>query len=177
MTLMKNDLRKVTDDYAPELARQKVATFFEDHPDMVQSINELSSTKVCVLAAMLDEKSITTSGYTIPADYGVKRASAVAHALDKIHSFPISNRLVETESEVGKMTKQSLFYISHEDIEKLKQDPQSVFKERHENACRTRESQAQKEMKRLVKEYGQDGVLELLKNAANDEAGWDTTAS
>lgn len=177
MTLMKNDLRKVTDDYAPELARQKVATFFEDHPETVQSIIELSSTKVCVLAAMLDEKSITTSGYTIPADYGVKRASAVAHALDKIHSFPISHRLVETESDVGKMTKQALFFISPDDREKLKQDPDAVFKERHENACRTRESQAQKEMKRLVKEYGQDGVLELLKNAANDEAKWDTTAS
>lgn len=163
--------RKITDDYSPELARQKVTTFFESHPEIAKSTNELSDTKVCVLAALFDGKSITTSGYSIPSDYGVKRASAVAHALEKIHNFPISHSLVDTESDVGKMTKQARFNMTETDREKLQKDPEIVFKEKHEQTCKTRETQAQKEMKRLVKEYGENGVLELLKRAANDESG------
>lgn len=163
--------RKITEDYSPELARQKVISFFESHPKVAKSTNELSDTKVCVLAALLDGKSITTSGYSIPSDYGVKRASAVAHALEKIHNFPISHSLVDTESDVGKMTKQARFHMTESDREKLQRDPDCVFKEMYAKACKTRETQAQKEMKRLLKEYGEDGVLELLKRAANDESG------
>lgn len=169
--------RKVTDDYAPEMARIKLASFFEGHPSVLETVQTLNRTQACVLAALLDDKSITTSGYTIPADYGVKRASAVIHTLEKQHSFPISSRRVETESDVGNRTKQSLFFITHEDQIRLKAEPEAVFKERHESACRKKESQAQKELARLVKEYGKDGVLELLKNAANDEAGSDSNAS
>lgn len=170
------DQRKVSEDYAPEIARQKVVNFFQDHPETATTINKLSRSKVCVLAALLDNKSITTSGYTINADYGVKRASSIVHALDKIHSFPISSKRIDTESDVGNMTQQSLFFITEEDREKLKDNPDAVFKERSDNASRIRESQAQKAMKRLVKEYGEDGVRELLKKAANDQDGPDSNA-
>ncbi len=98
------------------------------------------------------------------------------HALDKEYSFPISSRRVETESDVGNRTKQSLFFITQEDQERLQIEPEVVFKERHDNACRKKESQAQKEIKRLVKEYGEDGVRELLERAANDEAAPDSNA-
>lgn len=139
-------------------------------------MHTLNRTQACVLAALLDDKSITTSGYTIPADYGVKRASAVIHSLEKEYSFPISSRRVETESDVGNRTKQSLFFITQEDHERLQVEPEVVFKERHDNACRKKESQAQKDVKRLVKEYGEEGVRELLKRAANDEAAPNTNA-
>ncbi|CNF23465.1 hypothetical protein OU500_003353 [Yersinia enterocolitica] len=176
MTAKDFNQRKVTDDYAPDQARQKLTTFFENHPAALETVQTLNRTQVCVLAALLDDKSITTSGYTIPADYGVKRASAVIHALDKEYSFPISSRRVETESDVGNRTKQSLFFITQEDQERLQAEPEVVFKERHDNACRKKESQAQKEIKRLVKEYGEDGVRELLERAANDEAAPDSNA-
>jgi hypothetical protein len=169
--------RKVTDDYAPEQARFKLASFFNGHPSALEAVQCLNRTQACVLAALLDSKSITTSGYTIPADYGVKRASAVIHALEKEYSFPISSRRVETESDVGNRTKQSLFFITPEDQERLKAEPEVVFQERHDSACRKKESQAQKEIRRLVREYGEDGVQELLKRAANDDAGPDTNAS
>lgn len=168
--------RKVTDDYAPEQARIKLASFFDGHPSALEAIQCLNRTQACVLAALLDSKSITTSGYTIPADYGVKRASAVIHSLEKEYSFPISSRRVETESDVGNKTMQSLFFITLEDQERLKNEPEAVFKERYDSACRKKESQAQKEMRRLVKEYGEEAVLELLKKAANDEAGPDYNA-
>ncbi|MBU6520484.1 hypothetical protein KOL70_21250 [Pantoea sp. B270] len=168
--------RKVTDDYAPEQARVTLASFFEGHSSALEAVQRLNRTQACVLAALLDSKSITTSGYSIPADYGVKRASAVIHALEKEYSFPISSRRVETESDVGNRTKQSLFYISHEDQARLKAEPEVVFKERHDSACRKKESQAQKDIRRLVKEYGEDGVQELLRRAANDEAGPDSNA-
>ncbi|MDY0900329.1 hypothetical protein [Pantoea agglomerans] len=168
--------RKVTDDYAPEQARIKLASFFEGHPSALEAVQRLNRTQACVLAALLDSKSITTSGYTIPADYGVKRASAVIHSLEKEYSFPISSRRVETESDVGNKTMQSLFFITLEDQERLKTEPEVVFKERYDSACRKKESQAQKEMRRLVKEYGEKAVLELLKKAANDEAGPDSNA-
>lgn len=172
-----SNLRKVSEDYAPEMARQKVSEFFKEHPDAATSINKLSRSKVCVLAALLDDKSITTSGYSIEADYVVNRASSVIHALDKIHSFPISTKRIDTSSDVGNTTQQSLFFITEEDREKLKENPDAVFKERHDSACRIRESQAQKAMKRLVKEYGEEGVRELLHRAANDGSGPDTNAS
>ncbi|WP_239686259.1 hypothetical protein [Serratia sp. 506_PEND] len=44
----------------------------------------------------------------------------------------------------------------------MKAEPEAVFKERYESACRKKESQAQKELARLVKEYGKDGVLFYL---------------
>lgn len=165
-----SDKPKVTEDYAPEIARQKVSNFFKDHPETAILINRLSKMKVCVLAALLDNKSVTTTGYSIKADYGVKRASSIVHALDKLHSFPISSKRVDTESEVGNMTQQSIFFIKEEDREKLREDPETVFKERHEKACLIRESQAQRAIKRLVREYGESGVKELLKRAANDES-------
>lgn len=168
--------RKVTDDYAPEQSRIKLASFFDGHPSALEAVQCLTRTQACVLAALLDSKSITTSGYTIPADYGVKRASAVIHSLEKEYSFPISSRRVETESDVGNKTMQSLFFITLEDQERLKTEPEVVFKERYDSACRKKESQAQKEMRRLVKEYGEEAVLELLKKAANDEAGPDSNA-
>lgn len=171
------DQRKVTDDYAPDQAREKLTTFFANHPSALETVQSLNRTQTCVLAALLDDKSITTSGYTIPADYGVKRASAVIHSLEKEHSFPISSRRVETESDVGNRTKQSLFFITRADQDRLKIEPEEVFKERHDNACRKKESQAQKEIRRLVKEYGEDGVRELLKKVANDEAGPDLNES
>ncbi|WP_455915902.1 hypothetical protein [Pantoea agglomerans] len=163
--------RHVTEDYSPVSAREKLITLFESHPSAVEAIKSLSKRQVCVLAALLDHKSFTTWGYNIPADYGVNRASSVAHALDKIHSFPISSRLIDTETEGGSMTKQARFYISEEDYVRLLENPEQVFKERRDNACRIRGSQAQKEIARLVKEYGKEGVLELLTSVANDEFG------
>lgn len=168
--------RKVTDDYAPEQARIKLASFFEGHPSALEAVRRLNRTQACVLAALLDSKSITTSGYTIPADYGVKRASAVIHSLEKEYSFPISSRRVETESDVGNRTKQSLFFITQEDQIRLKADPDLVFKERHDSACLKRGSQAQKDIRRLFKEYGESGVLELLKKVANDGSDIDSDA-
>lgn len=163
--------RHVSEDYSPISAREKLLTLFESHPSAVIAIKALSKRQVCVLAALLDHKSFTTRGYNIPADYGVNRASSVAHALDKIHSFPISSRLIDTETEGGSMTKQAKFYISEEDFVRLLENPEEVFKERRANACRVRSSQAQKEIARLVKEYGKEGVLELLTSVANDDSG------
>lgn len=98
------------------------------------------------------------------------------HSLEKEYSFPISSRRVETESDVGNRTKQSLFFITQEDQIRLKADPDLVFKERHDSACLKRESQAQKDIRRLFKEYGESGVLELLKKVANDGSDIDSDA-
>jgi|GEM_PF-1481695 len=169
-------LRKITDDYTPGLARQKLASFFEDRETALLAVGKLNRTQVCVLAALLDGKCITTSGYSIPADYGVKRASAVMHSLEKEHFFPISSRRIETESDVGTKTKQALFFISQDDRERLKLEPNQILEEIYQKACLTKASQAQKEIIRLVKEFGEAGILELVKKAANDEPGPDLSA-
>jgi len=162
-------MRKVTDDYTPEKAHDELIAFFHPHSDAVDVINSLTRTESCVLAALLlDSKSLTTSGYTIPADCCVNRASAVVHSLEKKHFFPISSRKVETESDVGNKTQQSLFFITKEDQARLKDDPLTVFNQCHENAVAKKESQAQRDLRRLVREYGEEGVFNMIKRVAND---------
>jgi len=171
-------MRKVTDDYTPEQAHDELVTFFDSHPEAIEVIDSLTRTEACVLAALLiDSKSLTTSGYSIPADCSVNRASAVVHSLEKKHSFPISSRKVETESDVGNKTQQSLFFITKENQQRLKEDPLTVFNECHESAVAKKESQAQRDMRRLVREYGEDGVLEMIKRAANDAPSPEKNAS
>lgn len=171
-------MRKVTDDYTPEKAYDDLIAFFHPYPEVKGVINSLTRTESCVLAALLlDSKSLTTSGYTIPADCCVNRASAVVHSLEKKHSFPISSRKVETESDVGNKTQQSLFFITKEDQQRLKEDPLTVFNECHENAVAKKESQAQRDLRRLVREYGEDGVLDMIKRVANDAPSPEKDAS
>jgi len=162
-------MRKVTDDYTPKKAHDELIAFFQPHPNAVDVINSLTRTESCVLAALLlDSKSLTTSGYTIPADCCVNRASAVVHSLEKKHSFPISSRKIETESDVGNKTQQSIFFITKKNQDRLKEDPQTVFNQCHENAVVKKENQAQRDLRRLVREYGEDGVFNMIRRVAND---------
>jgi hypothetical protein len=160
-------MRKISDDYSAESAREELNELFTDHPAIQASIDDMSNTTVCVLAVMMAGNSVTTAGYTIDADYGVKRASAVIHSIEQ-HLFPVSSRRVETESDVGNKTHQSLFFISKEDLEHLKTAPDDVFNRCREQASVKKMQREQQDMRRLLKELGTDGVRKLLYQVAND---------
>lgn len=160
-------MRKVTEDYSPEISRQKLDARFAQNPVVADRVKKMTKTQLSVFAALCDGKSFTTAGYSIDADYGVNRASAVALSLEKRHSIPVSRRMIETKADVGGNTKQALFFISSEDLSRLDDEPETLFKECQLDLFRRTSSQAQRDVKRLLRELGTDGLLNLV-HAAND---------
>lgn len=132
----------------------------------------MTKTQLSVFAALCDGKTFTTAGYDIDADYGVKRASAVALSLEKRHSIPVTRSLVEAKADVGGSTKQALFFIAPSDLVRLDNEPEVLFSECRKDISRRETNQAQRDVKRLLKEFGKAGLLDLLDivEAANDDS-------
>jgi len=163
-------MRKLSDDYSAEIARKKLSSRFESSDAIADTIKKLTDKELCTLAALCDGNAITTMGYTINADYGVNRASAVVHSLKEKCSIPIVSISVNTTSDVNNATKQSKFIITKEDLDHLSTDPDSVLRAFQKEALIRKESLAQKEIKRLLRDYGKEGILALIEHAANDES-------
>ncbi|MCM7084154.1 hypothetical protein ACOY6A_23450, partial [Enterobacter roggenkampii] len=66
--------------------------------------------------------------------------------------------------------KQSVFYMSDISIQRLETEPEKIMSECEKLQGVQKKSCAQKDMARLYKSFGEEGVLELLRNAcsAND---------
>lgn len=162
-------MQKVTDLYPPEISRHKLEKLFSGNPVVLELIPKLNKTSLCTFAALCEGNVVTTSGYNIMADLCVNRASAVAYYLKK-KLLPVSVKNISTEADVGGAATQAAFFVEPVDLERLKSEPENVMKECEKNWNSQKRSNAQKDMSRLYKEYGEDGVLELLRNTvgAND---------
>lgn len=162
-------MQKVTDLYPPEIARHKLENHFTGNIVILDLIQKMNKTSLCTFAALCEGNVVTTSGYNIMADLCVNRASAVAHSL-KQKCLPISAKTISTKADVGGAVKQAAFFIDGVDLEKLKSEPEKVIKECERNLNSQKRTNAQKEMSRLYKEFGEAGVLTLLRNVvgAND---------
>lgn len=158
-------MQKVTDLYPPEIASHKLQNHFYGNTVMLELIQKLNKTSLCTFAALCDGNVITTSGYNIMADLCVNRASAVAHSLKQKY-LPVMARTIPTKADVGGPAKQAAFYIDEIDLERLKSDPEKMMKECERNLNSQKRTNAQKDMSRLYKEFGEDGILTLLRNAA-----------
>ncbi|RSB58477.1 hypothetical protein EGT71_23055 [Atlantibacter subterranea] len=156
-------MQKVTDLYPPEIAAHKLQNHFSGNTVMLELIQKLNKTSLCTFAALCDGNVVTTSGYNIMADLCVNRASAVAHSLKQKY-LPITTRTVSTKADVGGAVKQAAFFIDENDLERLKSEPEKVMKECERNLNRQKQTNAQKEMSRLYKDFGEDGILALLSN-------------
>lgn len=156
-------MQKVTDIYPPEISKTKLETLFAGNQVMLDAIRKMSKSNMCVFAALCDGYVITTTGYTIAADLCVNRASAVSHSL-KQKNLPISSRGVPTKADVGGAVKQAAFFVSNDDLVRLKTEPEKVMKECERDLNSKKRSSAQKEMIRLYREFGEEGVFTLLKN-------------
>jgi hypothetical protein len=162
-------MNKVTELYPPEIAKHKLSDHFSENVLMLEMINHMGKSDLCVFAALCDGKTITTTGYEIDADLSVKRASAVIHSL-KQKNLPISTNTIPTQSDVGGTTKQSVFFISDDDLRCMKSNPEKVMKKCEKLQVQQKRSHAQKDVARLCREFGKDGVLKLLNQvAANDQ--------
>jgi len=159
-------MQKVTDLYSPEVARHTLEKHFENTPVVMDKINRLHKTSLCMLAALCDGNVVTTSGYNISADLCVNRASAVAHSL-KLKLFPVSARAVCTRADVGGEVRQAAFYIDDADLEMLKDDPEKLMKQCENNLNGQKRTNAQKDMTRLYREFGEEGVMALLHHVAS----------
>lgn len=169
-------MRKISDHYSAAAARQELRKRFDNSSTALACIEKLSDTCACALLVMMEGKTLTTTGYSIPADYGVNRASAVIHTLEQA-LFPVSNRRIETESDVGKKAYQSVFFIAAEDREKLEMSPDEVFLQCRRILCQKKWHREVQDMRRLLKELGSEGVRELLEQVANDSFGPEESAS
>ncbi|EAR2000281.1 hypothetical protein EH025_11095 [Salmonella enterica] len=80
------------------------------------------------------------------------------------------SQTIQTKADVGGTTKQSVFYISDISIQRLETEPEKIMSECEKLQRIQKKSCAQKDMARLYKSFGEEGVLELLRNAcsAND---------
>lgn len=162
-------MMKVSDVYTPELSRQKLSMRFSDNLPMIEVIRRMNNSNLCVFAALCDGLTVTTTGYDIHADFWVNRASAVACSLKQLF-LPIETQTIQTKADVGGTTKQSIFYMSDISIQRLETEPEKIISECEKLQGVQKKSCAQKDMARLYKTFGEEGVLELLRNAssAND---------
>ena len=156
-------MQKVTDLYPPEIAHHKLQNHFSGNSVMLELIQKLNKTSLCTFAALCDGNVVTTSGYDIMADLCVNRASAVAHSL-KQKFLPITTRTISTKADVGGAVKQAAFFIDENDLERLKSEPEKMMKECERNLNSQKRTNAQKEISRLYKDFGEDGILALLSN-------------
>ncbi|EOZ3196028.1 TPA: hypothetical protein PXJ35_004447 [Yersinia enterocolitica] len=170
-------MRKLSDDYSSEVALKKLNSRFESSNAVASTIKKLTEKELCTLAALCDGNTITTMGYNITADYGVNRASAVVHSLKEKCSIPIASVSVNTISDVNNATKQSKFFITSEDLDRLSTDPDMVLRNFQRESLLRKETLAQKEIKRLLRDYGKDGILALIEHAANDDNASDKVSS
>ncbi|WP_312044259.1 hypothetical protein [Erwinia sp.] len=169
-------MRKISDTYSAVSAREELRKRFDSSSAALTRIEKLSDTCACALLVMMEGYTITTTGYSVPADYGVNRASAVIHTLEQAF-FPVSNRRIETESDVGKKAYQSVFFITAEDREKMELNPEEVFLQCRHILSQKKWHREVQDMRRLLKELGPEGVRELLEQVANDSSGPEESAS
>jgi hypothetical protein len=156
-------MQKVTELYPPEISKRKLENLFSGNQVMLDAIRGMSKSNMCVFAALCDGHVVTTTGYSITADLCVNRASAVTHSLKKKH-LPISSMGVSTKADVGGAVKQAAFFVSEDDLARLKTEPEKIMKECERDLNSKKRSSAQKDMIRLYKEFGEEGVLALLRN-------------
>lgn len=159
-------MKKVTDLYPPEIARNKLEKHFSGTPEVLELIRTLGKTDLCTFAALCDGHVVTTIGYDIPVDLAVKRASAVALSLKKRH-LPIQSKSISAKADVGGAVYQAAFYIDKTDLVNLKAEPSKVMKACEKLLNSKKQTNAQKEMRRLVSEFGEEGVLALLRSVAS----------
>lgn len=171
-------MKKVTDLYPPEIARNTLENHFGEAPEVLEVVQTLGKTDLCTLAALCDGYVVTTIGYEIPVDLAVKRASAVALSLKQRH-LPVQARSYSAKADVGGAVKQVAFYIDKNDLADLKSDPSRVMKACEKQLNSKKQTNAQKEIRRLLSEFGEAGVLELLRRvvSANDAPPPDDKAS
>ena len=98
-------MNKVSDVYTPEVSRHKLSVRFGDNLPMIEAIRHMNNSNLCVFAALCDGHTVTTTGYDIPADFWVNRASAVACSLKQLY-LPIETQTIQTKADVGGTTKE-----------------------------------------------------------------------
>ncbi|EKT64688.1 hypothetical protein [Providencia alcalifaciens] len=158
-------MRKVTDVYSPELAKEILGKHFSNNIEMINIINRLKKSGLCVLAALCEGRTVTTTGYDIDADFCVNRASAVIHAL-KQKGISIKTHKILTTADVGGMTQQASFSLDEQTLEALKKHPKKTLAECKKELLKHKKLSALKVLTRLCKTYGENEVHRMLHYAS-----------
>lgn len=162
-------MNKLIDVYSPERSRKLLNDRFVHNESMLEVIKKLHKLPLCSLAAMCDGHTLTTPGNNAPADLYVNRASAVVHSLKGFH-LPVTTAKRSVISDVGGTATQAVFSISKSDLDKLENDTAAIMRECAEHTQNLKKANAQKELNRIYREYGDKAFQSMIKTAcANND--------
>lgn len=160
--------KKLMEFYTPIKAHQLLKNNFSTNPVVTEIINKMSRTHRCVFAALCDGQTITTNGYSIPADYSVNRAPAIAHALRELN-LPIESKYAPAISDTGGVTRQSIFYMRRTMILRLHTEPSKVITECSNQRAEKKWNQAKGDIERLYREFGKAVLLKMIEDVSKKE--------
>lgn len=166
-------MSKVTFDYPPQIARQKLLSRFSNSPSMIMHINDMCDSQAIVFSAMCDGKSVTNAGNRIEADYEVTKLAAVIDVLENRFFLPVSRQKRHVLSDTGASTTQAKYTINNDDLDSLLEDPEEVISAREKQAFFRQTRRDERCLKRLVNLHGYDEVFKTLQSlsSANDSLG------
>lgn len=163
-------MTKVTSDYPPEIARQKLTSLFNDSLSMIACISGMCDSQATVFAALCDGKNVTNAGNHIEADYEVTKLAAIINVLENHFYLPISRQKINTEADTGATALQARYMISAEDLSELIENPELVISRREKQAFLRLIRRDERCLKRLINMHGYDEVFKSLSSLqpAND---------
>lgn len=163
-------MTKVTFDYPPEIARQKLTSLFNDSTEMIARISDMCDSQATVFSALCDGKGVTNAGNRIEADYEVTKLAAIINVLENHFYLPISRQKIHIEADTGATALQAVYTISAEDLSELLEEPELVISKRKKQAFLRLIRRDERCLKRLINMHGYDEVVKSLESLqpAND---------
>lgn len=166
-------MTKVTFDYPPEVARQKLTSTFSDSPSMISHINDMCDSQSIVFAALCDGKSVTNAGNRVESDYEVTKLASIIDVLENQFFLPISRQKIHTKSDTGAVALQARYTISSVDLGELLEQPEEVISRREREAFIKLMRRDSRCLKRLINVHGYEEISRTLASMApaNDDIG------
>lgn len=162
-------MSNILQDYYTHL---KTTELLEDRfgkvPVMMGVIAKMGEMDKRLFAAFCDGLKVTTTGYEVPADIYIHRASAPINAL-RLFGFPIENKFVKTLSNLGKPTRVSVFYMEQSVISGLVKNPKKIIAAGKEQLALNKLKRNEIRIKNIYKEYGADETIKLVRRVIEKE--------
>jgi len=163
---------------SPSIARADMVSKFSAHLNVIALLNSMQDSQVVVLSSLMDGSHLTSAGNGVPANFEVTRLSAIIEVLEKKYFFPIVHSNVSTTSSTtGRKTVQTVYFIDHDDIERLLTAPDFVFENQRRAMFFRDLDRERKVVGRLIEKKGSvsKAVLSLMHHVYKDKPLSDET--
>lgn len=134
---------------------------FGRSPIVMNIIDAMGEMDKRLFAAFCDGLKVTTTGYNVPADIYIHRASAPINAI-RSFCIPVESKFVKTISNLGKSTRVTVFYMESSAIAELMKNPKKVIDACREQLRLNKLKRNEIRIKNIYKEYGSDETIKLV---------------